>query len=148
MSDLVNRGNEAMDTEAGIGEAEGSVSTESHANNSDMRRCVSAPVFVHSSLDLPLLRKLRVFSRKGSGCCLAPLRSLVAARPTDRVDQALICTAVGSVLAPVWAWLTEALDGLESRLYARAAWNARHPNASSVELSTLDSGMHFFLKSG
>lgn len=140
MADLVNRGNEGVDTEEGIGETEGSATTGSHTGNSDMRRCVSAPVFVHSSLDLPLLRKLRVFSRKGNGYCLAPLRSLVAARPTDSMDQALICTAVGFVLAPVWAWLTEALDGLESRLRARAAWNAQHPNAGSVEVSALDSG--------
>lgn len=140
MSDLVNHGNESSESEVGI-DSETTSATGTRDNVVDLRRSASAPVFMHSStLDVPLLRKLRNISRKNSAGCLPPLRTLMAARPAEKVDRALICAAVGFVLAPVWAWLAEALDGLESRLCARVLWNARHPNLSDLEATTMDSG--------
>nr|CDS34716.2 E3 ubiquitin protein ligase hyd [Hymenolepis microstoma] len=134
MADLVNQDGENVEEEGD--------DTDGH-----LRRSVSAPVLLTPPVGMVVPRKWRALTRNRggmvqtpTGCILTPLRSLVVARPADSVGRALICAGVGSILEPIWDWISECLCDLEARLRARASWNEIRPDIPAVEFFSGDYG--------
>ncbi|VUZ48249.1 unnamed protein product, partial [Hymenolepis diminuta] len=122
---------------------------EEEGDDTDCRlhQSASAPVLLTPPVGMIIPRKWRTLTRNRggmvqtpTGCILTPLRSLVVARPADSVGRALICAAMGSILAPIWDWISECLDDLEVRLRARVSWNERRPDVPATEFFNGDYG--------
>ncbi|VDO05272.1 unnamed protein product [Rodentolepis nana] len=127
MADLVNQDGENAEEEGD--------DIDSH-----LRRSVSAPVLLTPPVGILVPRKWRALTRNRggmvqtpTGCILTPLRSLVVARPADSVGRAIICAGMGSILEPIWDWISECLCDLEVRLRARATWDEPRSDVSSVD---------------
>lgn len=129
---------------------------EEDGDDTDCRlhQSASAPVLLTPPVGMIIPRKWRTLTRNRggmvqtpTGCILTPLRSLVVARPADSVGRALICAAMGSILAPIWDWISECLDDLEVRLRARVSWNERRPDVPAAEFFNGDYGtLKLFIK--